>query len=89
MLFQKQVDRAMKLSEERAGKKKNNNGQEHIRVTEEGYHHKQWQEEQGFSDVMEKGDLAAMIISALMIFLPAGLIVILLMCFIGMFPLFF
>lgn len=35
------------------------------------------------SDIMEKGDLPAMIIAALITILPAALLVLLIMCFVG------
>ncbi len=76
MLFQKRVDRAMKYSKDKAeeNKGKVNPGE---------------REEEFLSASLEKGDLLALIISALLVFLPAAMIVVLIMCFIGMMPAFF
>ena len=78
MLFQKKVDRAMKLSGEKADKRR----------TEE-YDPKAWQEEQSLSDSMEKGDLAAILISAMLVIVPVCLAAILIICFLGSLPLIF
>lgn len=76
MLFQKRVDRAMKYSKDKA---EENKGKVNPREREEEF----------LSASLEKGDLPALIISALLVFLPAAMIVVLIMCFIGMMPAFF
>ena len=76
MLFQKRVDRAMKYSKDKAEENKG-------KINPGG------REEEFLSASLEKGDLPALIISALLVFLPAAMIVVLIMCFIGMMPAFF
>lgn len=76
MLFQKRVDRAMKYSKDKA---EENKGKVNLGEREEEF----------LSASLEKGDLPALIISALLVFLPAAMIVVLIMCFIGMMPAFF
>ncbi|MBR5579186.1 MAG: hypothetical protein IKW28_09365 [Lachnospiraceae bacterium] len=73
MLFQKRVDRAMKHSKEQAIKKQQNL---HL------------QEEQPLVELMEKGDLPALIISALLVFFPIAMLIVIVMCVLGMLPAF-
>ncbi len=63
MFFQKRIDRAMKLSEERKNREP---VCDKLTVDEN-------------SNQTEKGDLPAMIISALLVFIPAALAVLLIM----------
>ena len=76
MLFQKRVDRAMKYSKEKADE-----NQREILLRDD--------REEFLSERLEKGDIPALLISGLIVFLPASMIVVALMCFLGMFPAFF
>ncbi len=82
MLFQKKVDRAMEYSAERAVEQERGDTQ----YDPKG---KDLQEEESLGDVMEKGDLPALILSAMLIFVPVCLLVVLLICFFGALPLIF
>lgn len=80
MLFQKKVDRAMEYSAKRAAEQSKR---------EEEYDPKAMREQESIGEVMEKGDLAAIILSAMLVFLPIALIVLLIICFFGALPLIF
>ncbi len=73
MLFQKRVDRAMKYSKDKMQKYK-------LGMTVNNG------EQEFLSEALEKGDLPALIISALLVFLPVAMAVVLFMCFIGILP---
>lgn len=69
MIFQKKIDQMFaKLHEE----KEEDNAREKERL-----------EKTGLSTEMEKGDLTAMILSALLVIVPAALVALLLLCGIG------
>ena len=76
MMFQRKVDRAMKLSAEKAA----------ARAGE--YDPKKGVEERELKDELEKGDLPAMLISALVVIVPICLVLLVLLCLIAFIPLF-
>ena len=68
MLFQKRIDRAFRHQAEKGkGRRGNEEKDNELRP----------------SDIMEKGDLLAMIIAALITILPAALLVLLILAFAG------
>ena len=69
MLFQKRVDRAFDYMKGQKGKEAPQAAGE--------YDPKSEAEKPPLSDVMEKGDMAAMILSALLVIVPLGLVVLL------------
>ncbi len=73
MLFSKKVDRAFELQAEQNGH------DEHVEYEREDLDPKSVEDELQLADRMEKGDLAAMIISALGMILPIALIILLIM----------
>ena len=77
MLFQKKVDRAMEYSHEHAADKPVERDPHDVR------------EEQTLKDEMEKGDGLAMLLSALIVIVPVGLLVLLVMSFFGALPFLF
>lgn len=73
MLFSKKVDRAFELQAEQNGH------DEHVEYERENLDPKSVEDELQLADRMEKGDLAAMIISALGMILPLAVIILLIM----------
>ncbi|MBQ3104540.1 MAG: hypothetical protein IJC59_01610 [Lachnospiraceae bacterium] len=86
MLFQKRIDRAMRFSRSRG--KENNTREANIESTAE-YDPGTWREELSVADNLEKGDLPALILSALLVFLPVCLFILGGICILGMFPMLF
>ena len=76
MMFQRKVDRAMKLSAEKAAHRAGE------------YDPKKGVEERELKDELEKGDLPAMLISALVVIVPVCLVLLVLLCLIAFIPLF-
>lgn len=74
-MFQRKVDRAMKYSAE------------HAAHQEGEYDPKLGVEERTLQDEMEKGDLPAMLISALVVIVPICLVLLVLLCLIACLPL--
>ena len=73
MLFSKKVDRAFELQAEQNGHEK------HEEYEREQIDPKSIEDEIQLADRMEKGDLPAMIISALVMIVPIALIILILM----------
>ncbi len=73
MLFSKKVDRAFELQAEQNGH------DEHVEYERESIDPKSIEDEIQLADRMEKGDLAAMIISALGMIVPVALIILIIM----------
>ena len=73
MLFSKKVDRAFELQAEQNGHEK------HEEYERESVDPKSVEDEIQLADRMEKGDLPAMIISALIMIVPIALIILILM----------
>jgi len=73
MLFSKKVDRAFELQAEQNGH------DEHVEYEREAIDPKSIEDEIQLADRMEKGDLAAMIISALGMIVPVALIILIIM----------
>jgi len=77
MLFQKKVDRAMEYSREHAADKPREGDPHDVR------------EEQTLKDEMEKGDGLAMLLSALIVILPVGILVLVAISLFGALPFLF
>lgn len=77
MLFQKKVDRAMKYSNDHAANRPQEGDPRELR------------EKQPLKDEMEKGDGIAMLLSAIMVLVPIGLVVLLVITLIGALPFLF
>lgn len=101
MLFQKRVDRAMRYSKERAaGLNQDVSSEKKYGSVEKTpsesavpsgveYDPKAWQDELSLADSLEKGDLPALLISALLVLLPVCLIAVGLICLLGILPMLF
>ena len=77
MLFQKKVDRAMKYSHDHAANQPQERDPHDVR------------EEQTIKDEMEKGDGLALLLSALIVILPVGILVLVVMSLFGALPFLF